>query len=75
MFGLTEREHVHILSLLSSVTEVSAEGGVSQVQSSSHTGNSGHWEADEDFNGSEINPRDMCRQFSCELKKKFKVRH
>lgn len=63
------------------VTEVSAEGGVSQLLSSSHTVISGQWDADvedadieEDMDGSGLNPRDMCREFSCKLQQKFKSR-
>ncbi|XP_038579496.1 synaptonemal complex protein 2 isoform X5 [Micropterus salmoides] len=68
------------------VTEVSAEGEVSRVISSSHAVSSSHWEAevgdgdvdmDEDLELPKIavNPRDLCQQFSSELKKKFQNRY
>lgn len=73
-------------AFLSSVTEVSADGEVSQVVSSSHMVSSSHWEAevgvgdmdedeDEELPGIAVNPNNMCQQFSSELKKKFQVGH
>ncbi|XP_055021895.1 synaptonemal complex protein 2 [Boleophthalmus pectinirostris] len=60
---------------------VSAEHGVSQVLSSSCTVVSGHWDADvedgemdEDLDTPGLNPREMCREFSCKLQQKFKSR-
>ncbi|XP_070767245.1 synaptonemal complex protein 2 [Enoplosus armatus] len=68
------------------VAEVSADGEVSQVTSSSHTVSSSHWEAEvedvEDMDMTEdlevpkmaVNPSNLCQQFSSELKKKFQNR-
>ncbi|KAK7878619.1 hypothetical protein WMY93_030455 [Mugilogobius chulae] len=60
---------------------VLAEGRVSQLLSSSHTVISGQWDADvedgdvdDDLDTPGLNPRDMCREFSCKLKQKFKGR-
>ncbi|XP_034393537.1 synaptonemal complex protein 2 [Cyclopterus lumpus] len=72
--------------LFKSFAEVSAEGEVSCVMSSSHTMSSSHWEAevedgdmdvDEDFELPKVtvNPSNLCKQFSSELKKKFQSRH
>ncbi|XP_056241980.1 synaptonemal complex protein 2 [Seriola aureovittata] len=72
--------------LFKSFAEVSAVGEVSQVMSSSHTVSSSHWEAevrggdmdmDEDLElpGSDLNPSDLCQQFSSDLKKKFQNRY
>ncbi|XP_049921300.1 synaptonemal complex protein 2-like [Epinephelus moara] len=72
--------------LFKSFAEVSAEGELSQVISSSHTMSSSHWETevgngdmdvDEDFEVPKIavNPSNLCQQFSSELKKKFQSRH
>nr|XP_033486036.1 synaptonemal complex protein 2-like [Epinephelus lanceolatus] len=72
--------------LFKSFAEVSAEGELSQVISSSHTMSSSHWEAevgdgdmdlDEDFKVPKIavNPSNLCQQFRSELKKKFQSRH
>ncbi|KAF0036416.1 hypothetical protein F2P81_011728 [Scophthalmus maximus] len=72
--------------LFKSFTEVSADGEVSQVVSSSHMVSSSHWEAevgvgdmdedeDEELPGIAVNPNNMCQQFSSELKKKFQNRY
>ncbi|XP_040915914.1 synaptonemal complex protein 2-like [Toxotes jaculatrix] len=72
--------------LFKSFAEVSADGEVSQVMSSSHTVRSSHWEAevtggdvaeDEDLEppGTGVNPSIICQQFSSELKKKFQNRY
>ncbi|KAK9515487.1 hypothetical protein VZT92_026131 [Zoarces viviparus] len=70
--------------LFKSFTEVSADGEMSQVMSSSHTMSSSHWEAevgdgdtDEDFQLPEIavNPSNLCNKFSTELQKKFQSRY
>lgn len=73
------------ICLLSSVTEVPAEGEVSRAMSSFHTVSSSHWEVevgagdmdmDEDLDlpvGNAVNPSNFCQQFSAELKKKFQV--
>ncbi|XP_039657476.1 synaptonemal complex protein 2 isoform X4 [Perca fluviatilis] len=71
--------------LFKSFAEVSVEGEVSRVMSSSHTMSSSHWEAevgdgdmdmDEDLELPEnaVNPSNLCQQFSSELKKKFQNR-
>ncbi|XP_034732402.1 synaptonemal complex protein 2 isoform X2 [Etheostoma cragini] len=71
--------------LFKSFAEVSVEGEVSRVMSSSHTMSSSHWGAevgegdmdmDEDLELQEnvVNPRNLCQQFSSELKKKFQNR-
>ncbi|XP_044207947.1 synaptonemal complex protein 2 isoform X3 [Thunnus albacares] len=71
--------------LFKSFAEVSAEGEMSQVMSSSHTVSSSHWEAevaegdmdmDEDLEFPEmaLNPNNLCQQFSSELKNKFQNR-
>ncbi|XP_068454092.1 synaptonemal complex protein 2 isoform X2 [Clinocottus analis] len=63
-----------------------AEDEVSRVMSSSHAMSSSHWEAeveDEDIDVDEdfelpkftVNPSNLCKQFSSELKKKFQSRH
>ncbi|XP_044065790.1 synaptonemal complex protein 2 [Siniperca chuatsi] len=68
------------------VAEVSTEGKVSRVMSSSHMVSSSHWEAevgdgdmdmDEDLELPKIavNPSNLCQQFSSELKKKFQNRY
>ncbi|XP_054465353.1 synaptonemal complex protein 2 [Anoplopoma fimbria] len=66
------------------VAGLSAEGEVSRGMSSSHAMSSSHWEAevgdgdmDEFFELPKIavDPSDLCKQFSSELKKKFQSRH
>ncbi|XP_075950789.1 synaptonemal complex protein 2 [Anarhichas minor] len=72
--------------LFKSFAEVSADGEMSRVMSSSHTMSSRHWEAevgdgdmdmDEDFQLPEIavNPSNLCKKFSSELQKKFQSRY
>lgn len=74
------------MDLLFLVAEVSTEGDVSQMMSSSHMVSSSHWEAevavrdmdmDEDLELPEmaVNPSNLCQQFSSELRKKFQVGH
>ncbi|XP_032375632.1 synaptonemal complex protein 2 isoform X3 [Etheostoma spectabile] len=71
--------------LFKSFAEVSVEGEVSRVMSSSHSMSSSHWGAevgegdmdmDEDLELQEkaVNPRNLCQQISSELKKKFQNR-
>ncbi|XP_037627910.1 synaptonemal complex protein 2 isoform X9 [Sebastes umbrosus] len=72
--------------LFKSFANVPAEADVSRVMSSSHTMSSSHWEAevedgdmdtDEDFKlpKIDVNPSNLCQQFSSELKKKFQNRY
>ncbi|XP_053281245.1 synaptonemal complex protein 2 [Pleuronectes platessa] len=72
--------------LFKSFIELSAEGEVSQVLSSSHTVSSSQWEAEEgcgdvdmdedlELPGIAFNPSNVCQQFSSELKKKFQNRY
>ena len=71
---------------MSSVIELSAEGEVSQILSSSHAVSSSQWEAEEgsgdvdmdedlEMPGIAFNQSNVCQQFSSELKKKFQVGH
>ncbi|XP_034446233.1 synaptonemal complex protein 2 isoform X1 [Hippoglossus hippoglossus] len=72
--------------LFKSFIELSAEGEVSQVMSSSHTVSSSQWEAEEgsgdvdmdedlEMPGIAFNQSNVCQQFSSELKKKFQNRY
>ncbi|XP_068589399.1 synaptonemal complex protein 2 isoform X3 [Cebidichthys violaceus] len=72
--------------LFKSFAEVSADGEMSRLMSSSHTMSSSHWEAevvdgdmdtDDDFELPKIavNPSNLCKKFSSELQKKFQSRY